>query len=74
MVVIPAYGRDYTNVADLLKDWNAERDFRIADKSSPWNGKYINRQQTTITDEIVFKFNSRKDTHVIQGGMTQSMN
>lgn len=28
LTVTPAYGRDYTNKAQVLTDWNAGKDFR----------------------------------------------
>ena len=32
--VIPAYGRDYTSLAGVQRDWDAEKDFIIADIAS----------------------------------------
>jgi hypothetical protein len=36
MTVTPAYGRDYRNKADALKDWKAGKDFRCA-----MSGRYL---------------------------------
>lgn len=40
MTIIPAYGRDYNNSDDILKDFNAGKDFMISDISSKYNGRY----------------------------------
>ncbi len=42
MNVVPAYGRDYTSAKAVKADWDANKDFLIADMSSPYDGKYIN--------------------------------
>lgn len=47
--LIPAYGRDYKSKADVLKDWNADKDFTV----SGYGGSgYINKsgaQQAGVT-------------------------
>jgi hypothetical protein len=48
LTLVPAYGRDYSSPAEVLFAWKAEKDFVIQDVSSPWNGKYVNRQQVGI--------------------------
>ena len=45
MNLIPAYGRDYKSKAEVEKDFNDGKDFTIADVSSPYDGKYINKPQ-----------------------------
>lgn len=40
--IVPAYGRDYRSKAQLLADWAAGKDFRIADMSHPNDGAYVN--------------------------------
>ena len=51
MTLTPAYGRDYTNTRDLLADWNANKDFIVADLFSKWDGKPVNRQDISDTGE-----------------------
>jgi hypothetical protein len=51
--VIPAYGRDYKSKKAIIADWNAGKDFVIADMSSQWDTKPVNRQDAVgagITD------------------------
>lgn len=38
---VPAYGRDYTRKADVIRDWKANKDFAIVSLHS--GGTYINR-------------------------------
>ena len=39
-----AYGRTYKNAAAIKADWDAGKDFVVADFYSPWDGKPINKQ------------------------------
>jgi hypothetical protein len=41
--VEPAYGRDYKSALTAKADWDANKDFRINDMSSPDDGRYINK-------------------------------
>ena len=41
--LIPAFGRDYKSKAAVLKDWNADKDFIIADLFNQWDGKPANK-------------------------------
>lgn len=38
MILVPAYGRDYNSAAEVRKDFEDGKDFRIADVSCQWNG------------------------------------
>ncbi len=40
----PAYGRDYTTAKAARADWQAGKDFLIADFFDPFDGKPINKQ------------------------------
>ena len=46
MTVIPAYGRDYTTMAAVRADWDAGKDFIIADITSPYDGKPISKRDS----------------------------
>ena len=43
MTLVPAYGRDYASRAAVKKAWDENRDFRIRDISSPWDGCTISK-------------------------------
>jgi hypothetical protein len=38
--LVPAYGRDYKHPEEVIADWKAGKDFRIADIGNRWDGKY----------------------------------
>ncbi len=40
----PAYGRDYNNAKAVKADWNAGKDFIIADMFDKYDGKPVNKQ------------------------------
>jgi hypothetical protein len=44
MTLVPAYGRDYKTLKEVLQDWNSGKDFVIQDFFSRWDGKPVNRQ------------------------------
>ena len=54
MTLTPAYGRDYTSKTQVQKDWDANRDFIIADISHPYNGKYANKSDLAKEFDVVF--------------------
>jgi len=58
LTVVPAYGRDYTSKAKVLKDWDEGKDFLINDISSPYDGRYINKQDAG-NDESLRTINVR---------------
>ena len=45
ITLIPAYGRDYHSRAKVLEDWEANKDFIIADISHPYSDKPVNRSE-----------------------------
>ncbi len=44
MNLTPAYGRDYKSAKDVLNDWEAGKDFVVADVMNQNHGAYINKQ------------------------------
>jgi hypothetical protein len=43
--LVAAYGRSYRTSAAAIADFEAGKDFLIADVSNRWNGKPVNRDQ-----------------------------
>lgn len=43
LTIIPAYGRDYKSIKAVKADWEANKDFQIADMSSPDDGRYVSK-------------------------------
>lgn len=52
LTIIPAYGRDYPTAKAVKADWKAGKDFRIADMSSPYDGRYVNCQDCKPGEKI----------------------
>ena len=57
MTIIPAYGRDYKSKKAALEDYNADKDFIIADISSPWDGKPVNKSQLKDEKGVMIRYN-----------------
>lgn len=59
MTLTPAYGRDYKSKKEVLKDFNAGKDFYLHEFHSP--GQYINKEQIAKGTRIFFRYgNFRK--------------
>jgi len=43
MTLTPAYGRDYTSAKAAKADWDADKDFIVADITNPYCGKPVNK-------------------------------
>ena len=52
----PAYGRDYKSKEEVLKDFDANKDFVINDPVSKWDGKPVNKEQLKSGDAVTFRF------------------
>jgi len=62
LTLTPAYGRDYTSKAAVLKDWQAGKDFQIANAFHKDDGRYINKQDADrdgISASIRYKGQTR---------------
>lgn len=70
ITVVPAYGRDYKSKAQVLADWDAGKDFLIQDMSSPWDGKYINKEdaQRGGIREVNVRYKQLRNVMVIKVG------
>jgi hypothetical protein len=64
MTLIPAYGRDYRTPPAVKADWEAGKDFVIADIGSRETGRYINKadaEKYAPSETIWVRFNSLTD-------------
>lgn len=66
MTLIPAYGRDYKSAKAAKADWDADKDFIIADFGNPYQGKPINKAQ--LQGSAIIRFNSQCSVTVVKGG------
>lgn len=56
MTLTPAYGRDYKSAKEVKADWEANKDFTIADVFGGQAGRMINKQDApTGTYNIRYK-------------------
>ena len=53
MTLSPAYGRDYKSAKAALEDFNADKDFIVADICSRWCGKPVNKSQLTPGNHVI---------------------
>lgn len=66
ITLTPAYGRDYKDAASVREDWEANKDFVIADISHPYNGKYANKSDLTgSVKQVRIRYNRLEDFTVI---------
>jgi hypothetical protein len=65
LTVRGAYGRTYTDPADILADWNADKDFQIVSVGR-YMGSYINRPQQTPAITINVRYNNDVDVFPIE--------
>ena len=67
LVVVPAYGRDYTTAHAARAAWSENRDFRIVSLSD--HGRYVNKSDVLKYGQhlrgIEIRFNRRFDVVVI---------
>lgn len=47
MTLVPAYGRDYKSQKEVKADWDAGKDFQIADISSSYDGAYTSKNDAS---------------------------
>lgn len=50
LILTPAYGRDYRNQKEVVEAFKDNRDFVIHDISSPYDGRYANREDLINTE------------------------
>jgi hypothetical protein len=74
MNLIPAYGRDYRSKKAVQADLDADKDFLIADISSPYDGKPINAAQLRAEGvrRVQIRYDRQRKVAIfsVQGGAT----
>lgn len=63
--LVPAYGRDYQSADSVYWDWNAGKDFLIADMSNRWNGKPASKENFPEGSSVRIRYNGLRDVVVI---------
>jgi hypothetical protein len=54
--LIPAYGRDYKNKAEVLTAYNAGKDFIITDITNRWNGMAANNADLKVEGKVKIRY------------------
>ena len=67
ITLIPLGSRNYTSTAQVLAHLNANRDFIVADMSSPWDGKPCNLDDLVRAriDTAKIRYNGLRSVHVV---------
>ena len=68
MNLVPAYGRDYKSRAEVIKDFNENKDFIIADISSRWDGKPCNKADLIREgeDKVTIRYSKLQKVAVVE--------
>jgi len=61
----PAYGRDYTNAKDARDAWIKGKDWRIADVTHAYDGKYTSIRDVEHLGTVRLRFNKLADFTVV---------
>lgn len=72
IILTPAYGRDYRSAKEVMLDFDKGKDFFLTDRTSPWNGKPINKPQIEKGTEIKFRFHRQTKYFWIIKGMCRN--
>jgi len=66
MTLTPAYGRDYTSVKKVKADWEANKDFVIADVFHPDSGRYVNKQDLPAGTSVNVRYAAMRKVCVLK--------
>lgn len=66
MTLTPAYGRDYKSQKAVKADWDADKDFIIADFFHPDCGRYVNKAQLPAPGTVNIRYAGLAKVMVIQ--------
>jgi hypothetical protein len=56
LTVVPAYGRDYKSQKEVRADYEADKDFRICDMSSPYDGAMVNKSDKPANVTLMVRY------------------
>lgn len=66
MILTPAYGRDYKSKKEVVADFEANLDFVLNDIRSPWDGKYINKEQIPPGTRVQIRFSNLRKIALVE--------
>jgi len=68
ITLVPAYGRDYNKKSDARKDFERNKDFRVKDISSKFDGRVVNLadlQQYSDHNNVKIRFDNERRNAII---------
>ena len=68
MTVVPAYGRDYRLASAAKADWEAGKDFKVCDISSPWDGKVVSKADVPKSESVMLRYSRYTKIAIVWGG------
>lgn len=66
MTLTPAYGRDYKSAKAVKADFEANKDFVIADVFGGNAGRYVNKQDLPAGSTVNIRYNKLQNVTVIK--------
>ena len=68
MTLIPAYGRDYKSAKAVKEDFASNKDFQVADMSSAYNGRYVNREDLSQSniEKVNIRYNNLRSLTLVK--------
>ena len=63
--LIPAYGRDYKNKAEVIAAFNENKDFKVCDMSSRYDGAAANKSDLIAGGEAKIKIRYKKLASIV---------
>jgi hypothetical protein len=68
MTLIPAYGRDYKSKKEVQADFDADKDFVVADMESPFDGKKVNKSDLKRADveSVMIRYKGLRQVAVVK--------
>ena len=68
ITLVPAYGRDYNKKSDARKDFERNKDFRVKDISSKFDGRVVNLadlRQHSDHNNVKIRFDNERRNAII---------
>lgn len=67
MTLTPAYGRDYKSKKAVMEDFDADKDFVIADIFSGNCGRYVNKSQLVGNESsVTIRYGNKRKVMVVK--------
>ena len=66
LTLVPAYGRDYKSAKEVQAAWDAGKDFRICDISSPYDGAYTSIRDAKPGDSFLIRYKKLTNIKIVK--------